>query len=162
MKTLLILRHAQASHSNPRLRDHERPLTEQGKQDAQALGRRLAEHGWQPELVLSSTALRARTTAAIVSQACGAGSVTEQRSLYNAAATAYTELLLALDPTENSVLVVGHNPGLESLLYDLTRQSESFSPATLAVVELPVERWAELRPHTRGTLRALLRPDDPS
>ncbi len=161
MKTLLILRHAHAGHGAPRLADHDRPLSEQGQRDATQVGHWLRENGWLPTLILTSTAVRARATAQAVAEASAHEVMSiPDATLYNASPDPYREILHALGGAHERVMVVGHNPGLETLLFELTRQDEEMPPATLAEVRLPLDRWDELSLHTEGTLVRLQRPDE--
>jgi phosphohistidine phosphatase len=73
MKTLVLVRHAKSAWDSPGLDDHERPLAERGLRDAPEMGRRLAERGLVPDVIRSSTAVRARTTAKLMAQALGVG-----------------------------------------------------------------------------------------
>ena len=68
MKTLTIFRHAKSSWSHPELSDHDRPLNNRGKRDAPVMGERLSEAGIRPSLILSSSAVRAWTTARIIAK----------------------------------------------------------------------------------------------
>lgn len=159
MKTLWILRHAHASRANPRLSDHARPLDERGVEEALQVGQLMRGEDAHPTLLLSSTAERARRTAQAVVAACG-GELALHASLYNAPADSYLRLLCDLPDEVERAMVVGHNPGLEVLLFTLTRCDEVLTPAALAQVELPIEQWAELHSHTRGTLVRLYLPAD--
>ena len=71
MKILTIVRHAKSSWDDPSLRDHERPLNKRGHRNAPEMGRRIAEHGIRPSLIVSSTAVRAWSTAKAIAKANG-------------------------------------------------------------------------------------------
>ncbi|QKV17133.1 SixA phosphatase family protein [Oricola thermophila] len=114
MNTLLLLRHAKSSWDDPLLEDFDRPLARRGREAAPAMGRLMAERGWLPDLALVSPAARARETWALLAAALPAP--VEPRlepSLYMAAPEEILALLRALDTTPETVLVIGHNPGLE-------------------------------------------------
>jgi phosphohistidine phosphatase len=159
MKELLLLRHAKSSWKAQELDDHDRPLSKRGKQDADRMGRLLRGAGVVPDRVISSTALRARTTAAAVAEA-GAFPRGPELSpkLYLSEVEGHLELLRELDDACPSVLLVGHNPALEELLRTLTGAEAALPTGALACVQLPVDRWSELQSGVRGCLRDLWRP----
>ena len=116
---IYLLRHAEAAAAQSGGRDFDRPLTDRGFSDAEVVADRAADKGYQPELVLSSTALRCRQTAEAVRRA--AEPSVEFRyidSLYNGAANIYLELL-ASQTTASSVMLVGHNPTILQTLETL-------------------------------------------
>jgi phosphohistidine phosphatase len=159
VKTLLVLRHAKSSWNEGGLADHDRPLNSRGKADAPRMGRLLRREGLTPELILSSTAERAVTTAELAAQASGyENEIRTTRNLYHAGPEAYLELLATLPDEYGRVMVVGHNPGMEELLDHLTGTGEFMPTAALAHVELPLERWAELDEMTEGKLINLWLP----
>ena len=158
MKTLLILRHAKSSRKKP-VDDHDRPLNKRGKSDAPRMGKVLGEAGLQPDLIISSTAKRARRTAGKVAQHSGYPGVIELSSdLYLAGPEGYRRVLRGVSDDHESVLVVGHNPGLEMLFEALTGQDEMLQTAALAHVRVEIERWEEFDENARGKLIALWRP----
>ena len=71
MKTLFLVRHAKSNRDDPALADRDRPLAERGRKDAPEMGKRLARHDVKPDLIVSSPALRALTTAEIAASALG-------------------------------------------------------------------------------------------
>jgi phosphohistidine phosphatase len=161
MKTLLVLRHAKASPDDASVVDHDRTLTKRGVKDAQRIGALLRDEGLLPDLALSSTAARARTTAELVLREAG---LPETRlallpELYLAEPPAYLEVLRRLEQSSAArVLVVGHNPGIETLIYRLTGEAEHMPTAALAICELNLEEWSDLGVDTRGELTRVVRP----
>src|SRR5690348_12650091 len=94
MKSVLVLRHAKSSWKHPKLADHDRPLNKRGKRDAPRMGRLLKKEHLVPDIIISSTAIRARTTAKAVAKASGyQGEITFNRSLYAAGPQAYIDVL---------------------------------------------------------------------
>jgi phosphohistidine phosphatase len=159
MKLLLILRHAKSSWKNPGLDDHDRPLNKRGRRDAPRMGRLLQHEDLLPDLILSSTAVRARTTAEMVADtSCYEGTLELTPELYGAEPEVYIDLLGRLDDDYNNVMVVGHNPSLEQLLQTLTGTEETLPTAALAKVELEIDAWSELDGSRRGSLVQLWRP----
>ena len=114
MKTLTLVRHAKSSWSNPTLGDRQRPLNKRGERDAPIMGRRIAEHGIRPSLIVSSPAKRAWTTAKIIADEISYPREFLQREdgLYLASLDEFMDVLVALEGDFNSVMLVGHNPGM--------------------------------------------------
>ncbi len=145
MKTVLILRHAKSSWKHPGLDDHDRPLNKRGKQEAPRIGELMRKEDLLPDFILCSTAKRARSTVEAAAQASGyEGEIVYTRDLYAAGPEAYLEALEALDDRYASVMVVGHNPGLEELLEALTGSGEHLPTGALARVDLDLHGWQEL------------------
>lgn len=161
MKTLLLLRHAKSSWKDDGLDDHDRPLNKRGKRDAPKMGQLIREKRLVPEMIVSSSARRARKTAAKVHEACGCRRAIElSDALYMAEPGAYLSVLRSLDREYRRVLVVGHNPGLEHLVKLLTERDEALPTAALVVIELSIKSWSSLSKRTRGRLRKIYRPKD--
>lgn len=159
MKTLLILRHAKSSWKETGLADHDRPLNKRGLRDAPRMGKLLREEGLVPDLILGSTARRAKKTAEAVAEASGyEGEIQLEAGLYAAGPEAYLEALHVLPEEVQNVLVVGHNPGLEELVELLTGEAVSLPTAALARVALPVESWGSLTEEIEGELVRLWVP----
>ncbi len=153
MKLLLLLRHARADQAAPGLADHHRPLNERGRRDATAVGRLLLREGLVPDRILSSTAVRASTTAQRAADSCSyEGEVRTSSRLYLADCLELLGALRELDPSCAQALVVAHNPGVGELLRLLTGESRPVRPAALARVHLPIESWEQLQPDARGRL----------
>jgi len=158
MKTLLILRHAKSSWKQP-VDDHDRPLNKRGKADAPRMGRVLRDGGLLPDLIVSSTARRARKTAEKVAQHAGyEGSIELSPDLYLAGPGAYRRLLREISADFERVLVVGHNPGLEMLLEAATGVGETLPTAALAHVRLAVDAWRDFDLNGEGELIEVWRP----
>ena len=153
MKTLLVLRHAKSSWRESELADHDRPLNKRGKRDAPRMGELIRADGLLPDLVLTSSARRALTTAELVAEASGYdGEIQVSRDLYAAGPEEFIEALCALPDALDTVLVVGHNPGLEELVETLTEEAPAMPTAALAQITLDIERWADLEKEGAGKL----------
>jgi phosphohistidine phosphatase len=161
MKTLLILRHAKSSWANANMSDHERPLNERGKQDAPRAGRWLRDQELTPDLIITSSAERALATAEAAALACDYDNeIAVTRDFYHAGSDAYLELLAGVSDEYERVMVVGHNPGMEELVEQLTGRIETMVTAALAVVQLPINYWQELNDETEGKVVEMWRPAD--
>ncbi len=159
MKTLLVLRHGKSSWSDISLDDHDRPLKNRGKKAAKKIGEVLRERDLLPDLVLSSTAKRARNTARRTLEEAGyEGEVLELRDLYDAGVHKQLAAVVRhARSRDERVMIVGHNPALEDLVGTLTGDEVTMTTANLAVVDLEIEDWDRLL-KARGTLRVLVRP----
>jgi phosphohistidine phosphatase len=161
MKTLLVLRHAKSSWDDPALDDHERPLNQRGRRDAPRMGELVREFGLTPDVVLSSDAVRARLTAEAVAEAARyAGEIRLHPHLYLAGPAEILSLLPAVPENAETVMIVGHNPGLEQLVEQLTGERQDLPTAALAQIRLPLHQWRDLTRSTRGTLVGLWRPKE--
>jgi phosphohistidine phosphatase len=159
MKTLLVLRHAKSSWRESELADHDRPLNKRGKRDAPRMGELMRVEGLLPELILTSSAKRALNTAKLVAEACGFdGEIQVSRDLYAAGPEEFISALCALSDELETVMVVGHNPGLEELVEALTEEAPAMPTAALAQIALDIERWADLEEEEAGKLVNLWLP----
>jgi phosphohistidine phosphatase len=159
MKTLLVLRHAKSDWSTPDLADHDRPLNKRGERDAPRMGRLVRDEHLVPDLILTSTAKRTRqTVGALVAAAGYAGDVKATRALYGAGPEAYVHVLRGVPDQYQRVMVVGHNPGVEALVEQLTGSATRLPTAALAHLVLPVTHWRDLDGKTQGEMRGVWRP----
>lgn len=140
---LLVLRHGQAS--NDADADVDRPLTEAGRTAVAALAPVVEQ--LDPDLVLCSSAVRTRQTLDQLAVDPGVD-VRIEPGIYNADVDQLIEFVRLVDDDVATVLVVGHNPGVQDLVIELTggERLPGFRPATLAVLELDVEHWWEAGP----------------
>jgi phosphohistidine phosphatase len=161
MKTLLLMRHGKSSWKDTNLSDHERPLNKRGQKDAPHMGMILRDRELIPQRILSSTALRARQTAEAISAISDfQEEVTYLDRLYMAEADEYIAVLRELPDTIERVMVIGHNPGLETLLQLLSGQIEPLPTAVIAHLVLPIRYWTELNTDTNGDLVDIWRPKE--
>ncbi len=151
------MRHAKSDWEADYDADHDRPLNERGVRDARVMGRVIAVKGLIPDLVLSSTAVRARTTAELAAEA--GGWQTEIRldpSLYDSGAEGVIATAADIPEVESSMLV-GHQPTWSILVRRLTGEPVDLRTATVAVIEFGFDSWSDL-PSASGTLVDVLSP----
>lgn len=163
MKTLLLMRHAKSSRDDPSLPDHDRPLNKRGKSDAPRMGRLLRKEGLTPDLIISSSATRGLATAKAVGDGCQDTDIAGVRvapGLYPGDSPSYVRVLREIPEEFSRVLVVGHNPAIETFLSELVETVEILPTAAVAVVQLPIERWKEFTAKARGVLKTVWRPRD--
>ena len=153
MKTLLLMRHGKSSWDNIDLSDHERPLKKRGKRDARRMGDVIISEDLIPDIVLSSTANRAKSTAYLVSESFDLESdIQLHPSLYHGSLSDYFDLISSLDDFVKIVMIIGHNPDLEEILLELTDINESLPTSALAQIEFDIDHWSELNNGIQGTL----------
>lgn len=141
--------------------DQDRPLNARGKQDAPRIGQLVSDQGLQPDILLCSTAKRARSTAKRVVEGGGlACSPQLLDELYLAPAETYIEILRQQPAEGNCVMFIGHNPGLEELVLLLTGTCLTLPTATLVQIEFDIETWFELPNQGIGKLVAHWEPRD--
>lgn len=139
MIRLALVRHAKSDWGDPGLDDHDRPLNDRGRRDAPVLAARLAQTGFRPDALLTSTALRARTTAGYFADALGV-SAQERAELYGAPAR--TLLAEAVASGGRSVLVVAHDPGMTVLADSLSDGDIGAMPTcAVAVFTWDTDDW---------------------
>lgn len=156
--SLYVLRHAKAEDAAGG-GDHARVLRGRGRKAAKLIGRTLARLDEAPDLVLSSSAARARETAELLVEAGGFATELElRREIYDASAETLLAQVGTIEGEARRVLLVGHQPGLSLLIAALTGAEPEFPTAALARVDLALTRWNELAPGT-GRLVWLLPAD---
>lgn len=131
MSRLFLLRHAKAGWAQPGMRDFDRPLDASGWADAEATGAAMRERRLSPELVLCSSAKRARETLEAVNRHLPTERVVFSDGLYATDAAGYLELIQRAGDVE-SVLVVGHNPMMEDLGFALPGDGDPAARDTIA------------------------------
>ncbi len=164
---LMLLRHAKAEKAEPDERDHERALNGRGHKDATRMGAYLARHGLVPDAVLVSTARRTRETWDGVAEALpGKISVRFDERLYNGTSDGILTVLRETQPAQSSLLVIGHNPGMQDVATLLIasgdveareRLNEGLPTTGLAIIDFASGNWAKLHPHG-GRLERFITP----
>jgi phosphohistidine phosphatase len=169
MLTLSLLRHAKSSWKNPTIPDHDRPLNSRGKADAPLMGKAMAKHGLVPDLVLCSTARRTRDTLDLVLPELKAEpKIVYEDSLYHGTPQEMLAILQNVPASASQVLLVGHNPELESFALDLIgsgpkqlkdRIEAKYPTAALAVMRFLTGAWKDVGVNS-GKLELFLTPAD--
>ncbi len=160
MKTLFILRHAKSSWDDPDLADYDRPLNDRGRKAAPFMGDVMQRNGFVPDVILSSSAARARETAMLVkADAAPNAEIEYEDHIYEASPQTLLQVASAIDNVHESAMIVGHNPGIEGFIRFLTGKLESMPTAALAVVDLDISNWEQIDTES-GRLRKIFRPKD--
>ncbi len=159
MKNLLLMRHAKSSWKDVSLNDHQRPLNKRGKRDALCMGKYLQEQGVILDAILCSTAARARETVKrFLKEYTYEGDVFYVDDLYQASFETYIALLCQVLEPADTVMVVGHNPEMDTFLEIACDEFEHMSTGAVAVIQFPIERWSELSEVMPGKLLDLWKP----
>ena len=160
MLTLALLRHAKSSWDNAGIDDFDRPLNARGIEAAPRMGAELARLGLAPGLILCSPAKRTRETLSFIRpHLAGKAAIDFNNDLYLAGAADLLRLIRDNQSTAQTVLLIGHNPGLHALAVglagrgsasDLTRLEERFPTAALAVFSFQQTSWHDIGPGLGG------------
>jgi phosphohistidine phosphatase len=160
MRKLLIMRHAKSSWDNPDISDFDRPLNQRGLQAAPFMGNQIYKNGLIPDLIVSSTAKRAKQTAILVRESAGVETkITFEDKIYEASPTTLLYVVAELSDKHESVMLVGHNPGMEGFIRILTGEIHQMPTAALAQISLNIEKWNDISINC-GQLELLIRPKD--
>jgi len=160
VKRLLVLRHAKSSWADTSLDDWQRPLNDRGRRDAPRVGAWLLDRSLVPDLIVTSDAVRARETAAAVAAAAVyTREIVVEPSLYHATAADAIAVLKSISTqTTRTVLIVGHNPGLEDLVNRLSGEHHDLVTAAIVELAVPIDRWSELDATTAATIGKTWQP----
>ena len=152
VRTIILLRHAKSSWSDPTLADIDRPLAPRGERASRSIAEYIRRKKIHPDLVLCSPSLRTRQTLEAIESSLGKRSTVELvPALYAASETELLEQLQALPESIGSVMLIGHNPGLHVLACvlasrgaDLQQLEEKFPTGALATLVADNDSWAGL------------------
>lgn len=160
MKHLLLVRHAKSDWSGD-LGDYDRPLNDRGRRDVPAMADALRERGIQPDRIVSSSALRAFTTAFGLAEGLGfvPSEIERSRDLYLANPQTILQAVRSLDDAADTALIVGHNPGMHETVCFLCSEENIEEFPTLAVAHFTWDSssWSQLD-FSKATLVEFLAP----
>ena len=159
MRELLLMRHAKSDWSADYSADHDRPLNQRGVRSARAIGLVLRDNDQVPDLVVTSSAIRARTTAQLAAEA-GAweSEIVIDPRLYGAGADAVVQVATEFGEAQR-LMLVGHQPTWSIVVSILTGESVDMKTATVAVLRFEVSAWSEL-PGATGVVEKVFQPRD--
>jgi phosphohistidine phosphatase len=166
VKRLLVLRHAKAERDSATGRDFDRPLSRRGWNDAADVGRAMSDRRLRPDAIIASPAQRVVETLAALADGYGSVEPVYDQRIYNASPETLLDVVRQADDRARTLLLVGHNPGLQLLLLDLTRDDdrglrarieESFPTAALAAVDIASSSWADAEKASGGLADLIFR-----
>lgn len=160
MKTLLLMRHAK-SNLDDKTEDRERSLSKRGKKNTERMAELLKDEKIVPDLILASNALRARQTAELlIDEMKYQGDRCYLNKLYMAEVEVYAQAIQRISDDAGCLLVIGHNPALESLLQILSGKVASLPTAAIAQLKLPIDSWKDFQLDLQGELLNFWRPKE--
>lgn len=169
LKTIYLLRHAKSSWRDQGVEDFDRRLSKRGREAAKAMADYMSAHGIVPAQILCSPALRTRETLEHMEAKLDAAiPIRFEKGIYNAEAPSLLRRVRRLSDALPSVMVIGHNPGIERLALMLSGDGDSaardklankYPTGTLAIMTVPIDHWSELGPEV-ARLEAVVRPKD--
>ncbi len=147
MKRLTLIRHAKSSWRHPEQADFDRPLNKRGEHDAPAMGKRLSRRKVQPDLIISSPARRALTTASVIAQELGypAERIIQNEHIYDASLSDLVRVIEHVEDRYHHVMLFGHNPGFTELSYYLTRhQVDNIPTCGVFCMDFAINSWQDV------------------
>ena len=161
MKSVILFRHGKSDWDVPYKKDHDRPLSQRGVQAAKRMGKYLSKIQQVPELILSSTALRAKTTAEIAKNFGKWDSILIlERDIYESSLNDLLSILAMQNPKFSLICLVGHEPTFSYFISEMTKTScDKFPTAAMARIDFQLEDWKELK-SAQGTLSWLKKPKE--
>ena len=148
MKELIIVRHAKSSWNDPTQYDHERQLNKRGKRDAPEMGSRMARRGCRPDLMVSSSAVRAQDTATAIALKLGYNpeSIVVEERIYGADVAELIHVICGSNESVTKLMLFGHNPGLTELANQLGPR-QIFNMPTCGVLHLrfEIDTWSGVK-----------------
>ncbi len=149
MRTLLLMRHAKSSWGDENLSDHERPLNKRGLRDAPKMAARLHARGITPDILISSTAVRAHSTARFVAGEYGLSpdSLIFLDELYLASESTWYDIFVEFPETRHTAMLFGHNPGITEVTNSLCNvEIENIPTAGIVTIEFALSAWSNVAP----------------
>lgn len=146
MKKLIIIRHAKSSWDDPFMYDQDRPLAARGLRDAPKMGQRLKKRGLYPDMILSSDAERAKATAQIIAEQLHfpKNSIVYSNKLYHASSYEILEQIRAVPQAVELLLVFGHNPGINDLIWELDGELDNLPTAGQFGIIFHTDNWLDI------------------
>jgi len=146
VRRLILVRHAKSSRDDPTLADRDRPLNERGLRDAPRMGERLAKRAIRPDLIVSSPAVRALTTAQLMAQKLDyhLDAIVVDERVYAATPEALIEVMRALGDRPKCVMLVGHNPEMSELARRWSKDLEELPTCAVADFRFDIKSWSKL------------------
>jgi phosphohistidine phosphatase len=163
MKKLYLVRHAKSNWSYPELKDFDRPLDERGHRDAPMMAGFIKKQEIFPDLLLTSTAQRALTTAYYFGFTfeIDEQQIQKTNALYHASKKEIAKIIQSIDNQNNIVFLFGHNPGISETLqaFNDTEYVADMSTCAVAHIDLNIKKWSDFS-FKKGEIREIWKPKD--
>ena len=148
-KELLLVRHGKSDWGNLTLKDFDRPLNKRGKENAPEMAERLLNRGFKFDLMVSSPAKRAKTTAKLFAEAYQTDHIQYEEAIYEANTNTLLSVVNGLDNASDTVIMFGHNPGFTDFANELSDANIYNIPtAGMVLISFPFDSWEMV---SRGT-----------
>ena len=150
MKTLFLLRHAKASNEDPATPDSRRPLTDEGFHDARMVSEALRQQQLIPEIIISSDAVRAYTTAFVFAATFEklSGDILLENALYECGVKEYLDVISTLSEDFSTCMIVGHNNTISMVVSELLKTNyQGMKTAGVVVISSSAKKWNEFDSH---------------
>ncbi len=144
MKKLLIIRHAKSDWDDDTIDDYDRPLNKKGLKNAPFMGGILKQKGIKPDKIISSPALRAITTAQLIAKEIEyEKTITPNQYIYEAYVNSLQEIVEYLHDSDDTVFLVGHNPGVSALAYVMCGLTEQLPTCAIVEINFECDSWLD-------------------
>ena len=159
MKSVILFRHGQAGWGNSIFgKDYDKPLTPIGEEEAYKMGKHLSELNYTPDLIISSTANRAKTTMELAYKAGNWESIIKlETKIYGGKSNFLLELINKQNNKYNSICLVGHEPNFSSFISLTTGEYKIFNTASMAKIDFETNQWQQVS-YNHGHLDWLINP----
>jgi phosphohistidine phosphatase len=145
MKKLVLIRHSKSSWKNLELNDFDRPLNKRGKKNAPFMAQKLKDYSISPDIILSSSARRAKTTAKVFKDVFKFDKkITYNQNIYDASLEDLINIISNIDNTLDTVFLIGHNPSLNMLCSKLVNFYENIPTTGIVVLQSDIKNWKKL------------------
>ena len=145
MKKLFIIRHAKSDWGDENLDDFDRPLNEKGIKDCALVGKYLKQKNKKIDIILSSPALRAHTTAKLLAKELDFNkNIMQNQYIYEPFVAAIQELISYIHDDNDTAILVGHNPGVSTLAYMLCDSREELKTASIVEISFSCDSWMDV------------------
>lgn len=145
MKKLVIIRHAKSDWEDTTLDDYDRPLNERGLKDAPFMGKFLQEKGLKPDLIMCSPALRSIKTAELISKEVAYEKIIcPNQYIYEAFVNTLQDIVSFIHDDNDTVFLVGHNPGVSALAYMLSELKQSVPTCATVEIDFDCDSWMDV------------------
>jgi phosphohistidine phosphatase len=142
MKTIILMRHAQAEPGAGQVKDFDRPLTSKGRKDAEKIAQYIQNNFGKPGMIYSSPAVRTMATAGFLHKLTGTP-LKPVDDFYHADASLFTEFIHALDESIETVVITGHNPTISALASLIGNESYEMKPSDIIAIRLKSLKWKD-------------------
>ncbi len=147
-KKLYLIRHAKSSWDDPGLKDHDRPLNKRGKNDAPLMAKVLNKKGVAPDIIYSSTAVRALEFAKIIAEELGykKKNIAASKDIYMAGENEMLNIIKQTDDKDETVFLVGHNPDITQFANSLCNNNniDNIPTSGIFCIEFEADSWQEI------------------